>query len=287
MSDTLDNLDMDSLDTLELSLSPSMMDSTLGLKVLPSRKAFDTVMDSRVSESGNSLEVLLRHCVTGETEWKDIKKCRNYSRTMFHDYFKTQVGEKELLYKEWRKNVNKKRREAFAMAKTGVEKPMKIPKEEKEKEKEIPATPPSPPKEEVGFQTTSDVHHYVEEKVREVMRNVDEARIKVNSEVLKAKADTTTMDPLPSSVQYGFESNHSSDSDDERAHPGLRNKHDPLLNDAYYDFGRHSETRGDVMDKGNNGTNGLASFNSAFSSFSSGGTYGSSYYDAELYVDRY
>lgn len=55
----------------------------------------------------------------------------------------------QLLYKEWRKNVNKKRREAFAMAKTGVEKPMKIPKEEKEKEKEIPATPPSPPKEEV------------------------------------------------------------------------------------------------------------------------------------------
>lgn len=40
MSDTLDNLDMDSLDTLELSLSPSMMDSTLGLKVLPSRSEF-------------------------------------------------------------------------------------------------------------------------------------------------------------------------------------------------------------------------------------------------------
>ncbi|GMR62606.1 hypothetical protein PMAYCL1PPCAC_32801, partial [Pristionchus mayeri] len=270
-------------DTLELSLSPSMMTS-IGGKGLPPRKAFDTVMDSRISPSGNSLEVLLRHCVTGETEWKDIKKCRNYSRTMFHDYFKTQVGEKEVLYKEWRKNVNKKRREAFAMAKTGIEKPAKVPKEAKEKN----STPS--PKEELGFETM-DMNRYVEDKVREVARDVIEAeriRVSQSSAVQKAKADTTT--DVTGAKRYGFESNHSgSDSDDERAHPGLLNKHDPLLNDAYYDYGRRGETR-DVLDRGNNGHSGLTSFNSAFSSFSNG-SYGSSYYDSglasELFIDRY
>ncbi|GMT06441.1 hypothetical protein PENTCL1PPCAC_28615, partial [Pristionchus entomophagus] len=272
-----------------LSLSPSQMTSLS--KGLPPRKAFDTVIDSRVTESGHSLEVLLRHCVTGDTEWKDIKKCRNYSRTMFHDYFKTQTGQKEVLYKEWRKNVNKKRREAFAMAKNGLEKPerpVKLPKEIKE----MP-TPTPPKKEEPVFQT-EDINRYVEDKVREVSSSLFEAeRSRANTAhptVQKAKADTTT-GLLKNSTRNGTEpSNSGSDSDDERAHPGLLNKHDPLLNDAYYDYGRHGETR-DVLDRGNNGNSGLASFSTAFSSFSSGGSYGSSYYDSglssELFIDRY
>ncbi|GMT35038.1 hypothetical protein PFISCL1PPCAC_26335, partial [Pristionchus fissidentatus] len=247
--------------------SPSSPNQTqpvnLSMKGLPPRKAFDTVLDSRINEIGGSLEILLRHCITGDTEWKDIKKCRNYSRTMFHDYFKTQTGEKEQLYKEWRKNVNKKRREAFAAAKTGVNPPAK------QRPPTIETTPES-------HQTNVDVQRYVEDKVREVARDVIEAeRVRVSGIVQKAKADTTTT-TTHKNQGYAIEAHHSgSDSDEERAHPGLLNKNDPLLNDAYYGYSSSSNRHGnspssDGYDGETRRGSGLASFNSAFSSFSNG-----------------